>query len=240
MVSMADGSEIPPGEVHLWWGSLAVDDDELGRLATLLDGPELARAERLRIPEARRRFIAARATLRSILGEVTAVDPRAVRFAYGEHGKPRLAGGGPCFNASDSGDHVAVALASAELGVDLELLRRLERPEGLARRICTDDEHAAWTLLPDADRDAALLRLWTAKEAALKALGTGLGGGLRNVELDLDGSRPPRLRRLCGELDGWQLLAADPAPGLTCTVVVRGDGWRVVQRHISPSATMLG
>jgi len=236
MVSMADGSEIPPGEVHLWWGSLAVDDDELGRLAALLDGPELARADRFRIPEARRRFIAARATLRSILGKVTAVDPRAVRFAYGEHGKPRLAGGGPCFNTSDSGDHVVVALAGAELGVDLELLRPLVRPEGLAQRICTDDEHAAWALLPEAGRDAALLCLWTAKEAALKALGTGLGGGLRNVELELDGSRPPRLRRLCGAAEGWQLLVADTAPDLLCTVVIRGGGWRVLPRraHATP------
>lgn len=233
---MADGPKIPPGEVHLWWGSLALDDAELSRCRTLLDGPELARAERLRIPQARRRFIAARATLRTVLGEVRATEPRAVRFAFGERGKPRLAAGGPCFNASDSGDHVVVALAGAELGVDLELLRPLARPEGLAQRICTAAELAAWEKLPEADRDAALLRLWTAKEAALKAIGSGLAGGLRNVELELDGTRPPRLRRLCGEHDGWQLLVADPAPGLLCTVVVRGDGWRLLPRraHVSP------
>jgi 4'-phosphopantetheinyl transferase len=237
---MADGSEITPGEVHLWWGPLAIGGEVLARCRALLDPAEIARAERLRIPEARRRFIAARATLRTILGEVTATEPRAVRFAYGEHGKPRLAGGGPCFNASGSGDHVVVALAGAELGVDLELLRPLARPEALAQRICTAAELAAWEKLPEADLDAALLRLWTAKEAALKALGTGLGGGLRNVELELDGSRPPRLRRLCGAAEGWQLLVADPAPGLLCTVVVRGGGRRLVQRPLPPSATMPG
>lgn len=240
MMPMANGSEITPGEVRLWWGSLAVGEEALARYRELLDPTELARAERFRVPEARRRFTAARATLRTILGEVTATEPRAVRFAYGGQGKPRLADGGPCFNASDSGDHVVVALAGAELGVDLELLRPLARPEGLAQRICTAAELAAWEKLSGGDRDAALLRLWTAKEAALKALGTGLGGGLRNVELELDGSRPPRLRRLCGAADGWQLLAADPAPGLVCTVVVRGGGWRVVRRPLPPSATMLG
>jgi len=237
---MADGSEITPGEVHLWWASLAIGEEALARCRALFDPVELARAERFRIPEARRRFIAARATLRSILGEVMAVEPRAVRFTYGKQGKPRLAGGGPCFNASGSGDHVVVALAGAELGVDLELLRPLARPAGLAQRICTADELAAWKKVPEDDRDAALLRLWTAKEAALKALGSGLAGGLRNVELELDGARPPQLRRLCGAAEGWQLLVADPAPDLLCTVVIRGGGWRVVQRHLPPSATMPG
>ncbi|MCU0235061.1 MAG: hypothetical protein MUE90_13655, partial [Thermoanaerobaculales bacterium] len=68
---MTNGSEITPGEVRLWWGSLAVGEEALARYRELLDPTELARAERFRVPEARRRFTAARATLRTILGEVT-------------------------------------------------------------------------------------------------------------------------------------------------------------------------
>lgn len=213
--------DIPAGEVHVWCWSLAVDDDELARALSLLDERERARAERLRVPAVRRRFIAARAALRSVLGECTGTDPAAVSFAYGAHGKPRLADGGPHFNASDSGDWAVVALADAELGVDVEVVRELRNADGLARRICTGRELERFERLPEPERDAALLRLWTCKEAGLKALGVGLAGGARNVEVELGAAGRARLKALCGEVDGWALLAVDLGPGLECSLVVR-------------------
>lgn len=205
----------------MWCSSLAVDDDELALAMSLLDERESERAERLRVPAVRRRFIAARAALRSVLGESTGTEPSAVRFAYGERGKPRLAAGGPHFNASDSGDWAVVALADTELGIDLEVVRKLRNADGLARRICTERELERFERLPEPERDAALLRLWTCKEAGLKAVGLGLPGGLRNVEVEMDGAGPVRLRRLCGESDGWTLQSVDLGPGLKCSIVVR-------------------
>lgn len=215
---------VPAGEVHVWCSSLAVDDDELALAMSLLDERELERAERLRVPAVRRRFIAARAALRTVLGESTGTEPAAIRFAYGERGKPRLAAGGPHFNASDSGDWAVVALADTELGIDLEVVRKLRNADGLARRICTERELERFERLPEPERDAALLRLWTCKEAGLKALGVGLAGGARNVEVELGADGRARLRRLCGEVDGWALLAVDLGPELECSVIVRSTG----------------
>jgi len=226
------GFKVPTGEVHVWWASLDVDERKLTRMEGQLVDRELERAGRFRVADARRRFIAARAALRSILGAATGTEPGSVVFAYGEHGKPRLAHGGPCFNASDSGDHVVVALAGAELGIDVEVLRPLPRHERLARRICTESELAALARIPESGRDAALLRLWTCKEAALKAIGVGLSGGVRNVEVDLVSKHSPRLRRVCGDGARWSLLEAAPGPELACSVVVRGrGGWRLVSRR---------
>ena len=218
---------ISPDTVHLWWTRVSGAEPHLDRLRPMLNSDELERAARFRVEGAARRFIVARAMLRSLLGHATGVDPADVVFAYGEHGKPRLAAGGPSFNASDSGEFVVVALASAELGADIEVLRPLARRDRLARRICTEREIEAFQAIPEARRDAALLRLWTCKEAALKAVGTGLPGGLRNVEIDLRPDGPPRLRRLRGEVDGWTLLPVALNPELVCSVVIRGDGWQV-------------
>ncbi len=224
-------SVIPPGEVHLWWARVSEAEPHLDRLRRTLNSEELERAARFRVDGAARRFIVARAVLRSLLGRATGVDPEDVVFAYGEHGKPRLAAGGPSFNASDSGDFVAVGLASAELGVDVEVVRPLARRERLALRICTERELEAFETIPEAERDAALLRLWTCKEAALKAVGTGLSGGVRNIEIHLRPDGPPRLHRLRGEVEGWTLLPAMLSPEVVCTIVVRGDG---VQGNIRP------
>jgi len=200
-------------------------------LRRILDESERKRADRFRIAAARRRFIGARAVLRSILGRTIGVDAEDVAFAYGKHGKPRLAAGGPCFNASDSGDIVVVALASDEIGVDVEVVRPLNRLERLARRICTDREIEALEKMSNTDRHAALLRLWTCKEAGLKAIGTGLSGGMRNVEVDLEPGRPLRLRQLCGEIDGWTLSAVDLQADLLCTIVIKGEGRSLVSQR---------
>jgi 4'-phosphopantetheinyl transferase len=212
---------IPPSEeVHLWWASLAVDDAELVELEAVLNDRERVRAERFTIERARRRFTAARGFLRVLLARVTGGDPAEVTFSYGVRGKPAL-DGAPKFNASDSGDTVVVALAAAEVGVDLEVIRPLSNPDRLARRIATRSEVGQLEALPDDELENAVHRLWTYKEAALKAAGTGLPGGLHNVEIDLE-SVPPRLRRLLGDRDGWTLLTSDFDPSVLCSIVVRG------------------
>ena len=229
--------DLHPDEIQVWWALMDNIEPQIERFRLLLDEAELARADRLRVDAARRRFIGARAMLRSILGRAVGVKAEDVAFAFGPYGKPRLATGGPFFNATDSGDVVVVALASDEIGVDVEVVRRLTRAGRLARRVCTDRELEALEEMTEADRDAAMLRLWTCKEAGLKAIGTGLRGGMRNVEVDLKPDRAWELRRLCGEIDGWALLPVDLQPDLTCTIVIRGGGRRVVSQRWPLSMT---
>jgi 4'-phosphopantetheinyl transferase len=226
-------SGIPPDEIQIWWTSVPEDDSQIEALLRYLDDSERQRADRFRIADARRRFIGARAFLRLILGRATGVGAEDVTFSYGTYGKPRLATVGPCFNATDSGNVVAVALALDEIGIDVEVARHVKRLERLARRICTEREIDLLENMSNADRNTALLRLWTAKEAGLKAVGTGLSGGMKNVEVEFEPARPPRLRQLCGEFDGWTLSAVDLRPGLVCTIVVKGEGRRLIKRHRS-------
>jgi 4'-phosphopantetheinyl transferase len=225
--------EVFDNEVQLWWASLEVSEAAIGRLRSCLTACELERAERFRVSGAGRRFIAARAALRIVLASATDTAAADLEFLFGPHGKPRLSDGRPLFNASDSGDFVVVALARTEIGVDIELKRSVARRERLARRICTERELELLQRAPENERDERLLRLWTCKEAALKAIGTGLPGGVRNVEVEISRDRPPKLIGLPGGSDGWGLLFVDLHPRLLCSVVVRGQGRRPVTRHLS-------
>lgn len=224
---------IPDGEVRVWWASLEASDAQIAALRPLLTPQEQQRAERFRIDAAARRFIAARAALRAVLGRVTGSDPADVIFVLGEHGKPRLADGGPCFNVSDSGDFVAITIAAAEIGIDIEVTRPLRRRDRLARRICTEGELEALARLPEDDRDRHLLRLWTCKEAALKAIGAGLRGGVRNVEIEIPARGAPKLVCLLGAPDGWTLLVPHLSTDFLCSIVVREGSWRVVSQRFS-------
>src|SRR3954469_13333079 len=67
-----------------------------------------------------RRWAAARAALRVLIGERAGLHPREVEFTHGPHGKPHVEGG-PCFNLSHAGAIALVAFAGErELGIDVE------------------------------------------------------------------------------------------------------------------------
>ena len=225
--------ELSDNEVQLWWASLDVGDSAIDRLRATLTPGELERAERFRVAGAGRRFLAARAALRTVLAAATGISATDLQFRFGSHGKPHLSDGGPSFNASDTGDFVVVALAMTAVGVDIELKRSIARRDRLARRICTERELELLQRAPEHECDERLLRLWTCKEAALKAIGTGLPGGVRNIEVEIPSHGPPALTRLPGGSDGWSLLFANLHPSLLCSLVVRGSGWRTVERAFS-------
>ncbi len=69
----------------------------------------------------------------------------------------------------------AVSAPQRAVGVDIEELGRVQRPELLLASF-TAQEQAAVQALPLAAQPEALLRVWCAKEAAAKFLGTGLQG----------------------------------------------------------------
>ena len=213
---------ITPGEVRLWWTSVQQSAPLVKSMRALLDDDELQRAARFRVEAARHRFVTARAMLRLILARSTGIAPEHLTFVFGEHGKPRLETGGPCFNLAHSGDTVVVAVAVDQVGVDVEDLRALPNAERLARRICTPQELDA------------LLQLWTAKEAVLKALGSGIAGGMRSVEVAVDIEGQPHLLRLHGKAVAWSLLltslpssalAAVAVPRLSCRLQARPFPW---------------
>jgi 4'-phosphopantetheinyl transferase len=157
---------------------------------------ERARAARAR-PGRGEKFTAVRGTLRIALGRELGLEPREVPIVYGEHGKPALdpaLGSDLHFNVSHTGGLAAIALARGrEVGVDVELHRPRQRLDLIARATLTDEEHARFAALPEAERLAAFLDSWSAKEAYSKLLGRGLGLSFGDLELD---AVRPRIVRL--------------------------------------------
>ena len=135
-------------------------------LAATLSPAERERAARFVSREHERRWAIAHGALRAILAARMGCEPAAVAFGAGPHGKPEVAGG-PRFSLSHCDDLALVAVADAEVGVDVEPGAR--RADAVPR-VLTPAELAT---VAAGDR-RALLRLWCRKEALAKARGTGL------------------------------------------------------------------
>lgn len=161
----------------------------------VLDDDERARAARFAVARNRVEYIAAHALARALLSAETGEPPRAFRYRAGDKGKPAALCDGRRldvhFNLSHTGGLVAVAATCGiELGLDVEAIdRKVEL--AVADRYFFGAE-ARWlaTLEPER-RPEGFLRLWTLKEAYIKATGRGLSQALDEFWFDVD---PPRIR----------------------------------------------
>jgi 4'-phosphopantetheinyl transferase len=173
------------GEVHVWPLSLVAEEAVRQRFATLLDESESQRAGRYFHEKDRHGFILARGQMRHLLGLYCAVEGGSIRFTFGAAGKPGLAPDQPfaagfSFNLTHSAGRALLAVTDgAELGVDLESHDRRTDVLALADRYFSPEESAQIAQTAESLRVAAFFRLWTAKEAVIKAHGEGLGVPLR-------------------------------------------------------------
>jgi 4'-phosphopantetheinyl transferase len=218
----------PPGadEVHLWRLDLAAADTV--SLAQTLDEGERARAERLIVPQARARFVAARGMLRATLASYTGESPATLRFRYGHAGKPYLDGPidhGLSFNLAHSHDLALLAVAAgARVGVDLELVTGADGAV-IADWLFASAERLALDALPPEQRRTAFYRCWACKEAFVKARGEGLGPGLEGFVVSVTPGAPAALLHVDGdqeEAGRWRLASLFPADGFVAALCVEG------------------
>jgi 4'-phosphopantetheinyl transferase len=176
------------GAVHVWLADL---DIVAVQPAEHLSEAESARAARLLSERDRLLWTRARGLLRVLLGRYLDVEPRALSFAAGAHGKPTVRGpreplaGEPLeFNLSHSRSLALYAFSRAgAVGVDVEAgARRTGDELDIARRLLGEQVTARLRTLADAHaRRAEFLRAWTRHEARAKCLGTGIGAGSRDA-----------------------------------------------------------
>lgn len=236
-----------PREIHLWSVRLDPPPARVAAVRRRLDAEETARADRFRFERHRRRFAVGRGAVRELLAAYLGVAPEAIRFGYGEKGKPFLAApahGGAAnlrFNLTNSHELALVAVATGvELGVDVEHLRPMPDAEQIAERFFSPAERWALAAVAleeavgaggEAARDAAFFNAWTRKEAYLKAVGDGLTAALDRFDVTLAPGEPARLLALDGSAEAaarWSLFHLRPEAGYVGALAVPDPGpWRL-------------
>ena len=229
----ADACRIPaPGIVHVW--RIDLQHPALLSLGNrLLTDDESERAHCFHFDRHRMRFMAGRSAMRLLLGRYTGTDPAAIRFHYGEHGKPALPqnSGTPTvqFNFTNSDNRAMFAVAVDRIvGIDIESLRRDINIPGLVRHILNDAEAAEFNRLPEAVRHQALLTIWTRKEAWIKALGDGFSRPLKSFSVAVDPDEDTGVLVMPeqpGEQLEWTFRLLESHPDDIATLTARGSDW---------------
>ncbi len=146
------------------------------------------------LPQPRRQFTLCRAALRAILCEQFGCRNAQLSFGASSHGKPFAIAKGVHlslnFNVSHSGGHGLIALSvTGRVGVDIE--ERIPRRylNELIAAVMGSEEQTELAALPEPAKLRLFYRLWTLKEALIKALGTGFSTDPSGFQA------PPAMRR---------------------------------------------
>ncbi len=225
-------------DVRVVWLDLSPERDGAAAPRATLSAEERSRVAKLATATLQRRAAVRLALRREVLGALLGMPASSVELTSDERGRLSVAGPAPLVvSSSSSGDVGLLAIASRrQVGADVASTSEALDVPRFTQRIATPRESAALGALGPAARRDALARLWTRKEAYLKATGEGISEGVAHVEVPLD----ERLWQasFAPVPDGVRWLLYDlacPVAGFAAALVVEPVGTRpprvVVERR---------
>jgi 4'-phosphopantetheinyl transferase len=218
--------------VDVWRAHLVSRPGELCRIARCLDDAEQQRAARFRFQRDRDRFLASRGLLRHILASYLNTPPERIRFGYAREGKPFLLEHPDVhFNLSHAEDVLVVGVARGRvLGLDVERMFSEAVMEEVSAAVLSNPERGLLEGLNAGERREWFVRLWTRKEAYIKADGRGMSLRLAGIDVS---TCPNHVRLIGNAPDDWRVsqrwavreLAV--GSGYAAALVAEGLDWQV-------------
>ncbi len=202
-----------------------LDPGVVTRLARELPQDEQRRAAAFAFDRDRRTYVAAHALLRRGLRPLLrGAEPLVVPGALGrpeldaaQRGQPPLT-----FNLTHTQDFAACAiLRGAPVGIDAEDIRRPIEVAAVAQRWFAAAECALLDALPISEQAELFFRIWTLKEAILKAAGCGLRVSPERFAVE-PGQDAASLPSDLGIPIEWRLAELTPSPYIRLAVAVPG------------------
>src|SRR5262249_11993041 len=215
--------------VDVWRASLLLKPESIVAMRRLLSPDEIATEGRFYFEEHRRRYVIARAALRTILAHYLPSSARELRFCYGRYGKPVLTKEVNVnqlqFNLSHSHEIAIFAIARGRaVGIDVEYIRNTTSVDEIVDRFFAPNETTAFGASSKATKLENFYASWTCKEAYLKARGLGLSFPLARVRLPrmFDAKQPHQMGS-----GNWSVVNFSPASNYLAALVAAGTGWNL-------------
>lgn len=239
-IQFDDFSSVFPGnvslkkmETHVVRAGLLLPGTTIKQLGGTLSSDERERASRFHFAKERRRYIASRGLLRSILGTYLEAPPGSLRLVNGPNGKPALDMNehtkGVMFSVSHSEELALYAIArDVPVGVDVERVSHEIDLDKIAKKFFSSAEYEAYANLPQEGKTEAFFRCWTRKEAFIKLGGEGWTYPLDRFDVSI--VTRARLLSLAGSparACEWSIHQLSPAKGYVGALAVGGKGGSV-------------
>jgi len=210
-----------PYFVDVWQGHFQAWASLEEAMWALLSDDECRKADSFVSQRARQRYVLTRGILRQTLARYLGVAAERLHFEVGEFGKPYLPHEPLHFNLSHSDDQLLLAVANFDgIGIDLEAVKPRTHFNGLVERCFSRRESQYWQRLSSEQQLETFFRLWTKKEAFVKAVGRGVALGLAQCEFE-----PEVAGQLLdipveyGDASAWCVRELDVSPSMNAALV---------------------
>jgi 4'-phosphopantetheinyl transferase len=226
--------------VELWTRRLALDVEPAEHDLSVLSTDERRRADGFQIAAARHRFVGRHVHLRQVLARYLDMPPASVPLLARLNEPPQLTVPSALrlSLSSSAGVSVAAIAWNRPVGVDVEHLDRDVDISAVAATVFSKQERQAVNRASASERQALFFRIWTRKEAFVKALGVGFMRDLKSFDV----IRPALPERAATKAiindqeakdDGGRWLVQDVAGpsdfALACCA--EGDDWTIVLKE---------
>lgn len=224
--------QLRPGDVHFWFATTPRNSSAQSLAEGPLSADEHRRANRFLSKPAKELYIFAHTLLRVTLARYLGLMPEAIRFRSTVNGRPELvsspSGRELRFNLSHTDGLVACVVSHLFCGVDVEAREPQINHSDLAEVVLSEEELAAWRRHPSSDCGERFMRIWTLKEAYVKARGLGLALPLREITFVRFGLRPKCTFGVGIQDDHrrWSFWSGTPTPFHCSAVAVASDRYR--------------
>lgn len=179
-------------EVHIWLAEpeQCRQPELIETYLSWLDEQERSRYERFHFSRHRHEYLVAHALLRSSLSHYGNCSPSEWQFSKNTYGRPEIREGSGLpplrFNLTHTEGLVACAITpSAAIGIDVERITRSGDLQAIADVSLSPAERADLHKLSGQEWNQHFFRLWTLKEAYIKAQGKGLSMPLQQITFQL-------------------------------------------------------
>lgn len=175
--------ELEKNSIHIWLVESTNDENKLSAFQKTFDDDENKRTGRFTFEKDRNQFITTHGSLRKILSQYLSVRPEKIQFSHTTNRKPFIVFPVTTlkFNISHSENKILIAVSDNEIGVDIEKIKPEFAHKDVVEKYFTANEKKA--ILNAEKPHEVFYKLWTRKEAILKATGMGIAADLRSIEV---------------------------------------------------------
>lgn len=176
--------------IHVWLLDIRKYNGNFLRLSNVLTAEERYRMSRFIHEGDRRRFLVGHSMLRILLSRYLQNSPENILLSTNEYGKLFLPKSDVFFNISHSENMVMLAFVrKMQIGVDIEKIKYLNDYLQIAKNCFLPEESRRIYSYANEDNSMeCFYKIWTIKEAYVKACGDGLSKSLKSFVILEDGT----------------------------------------------------
>ncbi|HSD64457.1 MAG TPA: 4'-phosphopantetheinyl transferase superfamily protein [Ignavibacteriaceae bacterium] len=225
---MNDKYTINQNEVHVWNYPLNIVDTDVEYFYGLLTDEEKKGIDKIRLQGVRDGRVISKVIVKDIISKYLGVNSDQIKYSYNRFGKPVLPEDinfpGLNFNISHSESLGIIALVKQkQIGVDLERIIDLADLDDIIKLCFSKNEQGFFKDLEGLEKTKLFYKVWTGKEAFIKAIGKGFSFPLENISFELNINKEIIISEISDfqdNIDKWHVYNFSPEENYTSTIVV--------------------